>query len=236
MQQAQAATSPGKLALSHLCRGSRPRAKSPFRASGWNWDYGAVADPYLDGVYRWWHLTGPSPELLAAEADGWLGAADTAGPAVDIGCGLGSEIAHLAASGWDVVGIDLSEVAVQQASRERGQHSQHSQHGFVRADVLALPFPAESFGLALDRGCFHYLPQAQWTRYAAETARVLRPAGRLLLRACLNSRGIRNEVTEQGIRSAFADWIVDSLTESQLISDTRTMPTLTVRLRRGWDG
>ena len=31
----------------------------------------SVTDPYLDGVYRWWHLTGPSPELVAA-ADGWL--------------------------------------------------------------------------------------------------------------------------------------------------------------------
>jgi hypothetical protein len=28
-----------------------------------------MSDPYLDGVYRWWHLTGPSPELLAAEAE-----------------------------------------------------------------------------------------------------------------------------------------------------------------------
>jgi hypothetical protein len=29
-----------------------------------------MADPYLDGVYRWWHLSVPSPELLQAEADG----------------------------------------------------------------------------------------------------------------------------------------------------------------------
>jgi hypothetical protein len=30
-----------------------------------------VSDPYLDGTYRWWHLPGPSPELLAAAGDGW---------------------------------------------------------------------------------------------------------------------------------------------------------------------
>jgi SAM-dependent methyltransferase len=62
-------------------------------------------DPYADGVYRWWHLSAPSPELLAAEADGWLG---EGGAAIDIGCGAGTEIAHLAGRGWKAVGVDLS--------------------------------------------------------------------------------------------------------------------------------
>jgi hypothetical protein len=53
-----------------------------------------VTDPYLDGVYRWWHLSAPSPEFVKAEASGWLGSAETA---VDLGCGAGTEIAFLAA-------------------------------------------------------------------------------------------------------------------------------------------
>jgi hypothetical protein len=67
-----------------------------------------MAEPCADGVYRWWHLSVPSPELIEAEAeaDGWLG---EAGAAVDIGCGLGTEIAHLAAKGRKV---DLSEAAL----------------------------------------------------------------------------------------------------------------------------
>lgn len=69
-------------------------------------DYWLMAEPCADGVYRWWHLSVPSPELIEAEADGWLG---EAGTAVDIGCGLGTEIAHLAAKGWEV---DLSEAAL----------------------------------------------------------------------------------------------------------------------------
>ncbi|MGB6457844.1 MAG: hypothetical protein WBH47_25505 [Streptosporangiaceae bacterium] len=28
-----------------------------------------MTDQYLDGVYRCWHLTPPSPELLAADED-----------------------------------------------------------------------------------------------------------------------------------------------------------------------
>jgi hypothetical protein len=29
-----------------------------------------MAEPYVDGVYRWWHLSVPSPDLIEAEADG----------------------------------------------------------------------------------------------------------------------------------------------------------------------
>jgi hypothetical protein len=48
------------------------------------------ADSYLDGTFRWWHLSAPSPELTAAEADGWLG---QPGRPLDAGCGPGTEAA-----------------------------------------------------------------------------------------------------------------------------------------------
>jgi SAM-dependent methyltransferase len=200
-----------------------------------------VADPYLDGVYRWWHLTDPSPELLAAEADGWLGGATAGagGPGVpsggsqtvlDVGCGLGSEIAYLSGAGWSGVGIDLSWAAVTQA---RQLHPAGPDGGlFVQADVLSLPFAAGTFALAIDRGCFHYLEPERWPRYAAEVHRVLRPGGRLLLRACLNSAGVRNKVTETGILAAFAGWHCAGLREAGVVSDTREMPALIARLER----
>jgi SAM-dependent methyltransferase len=181
-----------------------------------------VVDPYLDGVYRWWHLSAPSPELLAAEADGWLG---EVGTAVDIGCGVGTESAYLSAQGWHAVGVDLSVAAIDLARRE------HADVSFVRANVLSLPFPSGIFDLALDRGCFHYLSPAQWGDYAAEVQRVLRPGGRLLLRACLTSRGVRNDVTESSVADAFAGWVVDQLVRGDLPSDTRNMQALIVRQR-----
>ncbi len=61
---------------------------------------------------------------------------------------------------------------------------------------------------------------------------MLRPGGRLLLRACLTSQGVRNEVTGAGVAGAFAGWVVDRLAHDGVRSDTRTMQALVVRLRR----
>lgn len=184
---------------------------------------GAVGDdPYADGVYRWWHLSAPSPELLAAETDGWLG---EGGTAIDIGCGAGTEIAYLAGRGWRAVGVDLSKTPLNLARCE------HPDVPVVQADVLSLPFPSGTFDVALDRGCFHYLGAVRWADYAAEIGRVLRPGGRLLLRACLTSRGVRNDVTESGIVDTFAGWVIDQLVRGDLPSDTRTMQALVIRLR-----
>jgi hypothetical protein len=108
-----------------------------------------VADPYLSGVYRWWHLTSPSPELLAAEADGWLDGPVTAAsgtPAaatravLDIGCGLGSEVAHLSQAGWSAIGIDLSRTAIWQARQLHPAASDGCV--FARADAWPCRSPA----------------------------------------------------------------------------------------------
>ena len=193
-----------------------------------NWRRGSsgiiltVTDPYIDGAYQWWHLSAPSPELVAAEADGWLG---KIGTAVDFGCGAGTEVAYLAAKGWNAIGVDLSKAALDLAKRE------HADVSPLQADVLTLPFMSGVFDLALDRGCLRYLSPVQWAVYAAEARRVLRPGGYLLLRACLTSRGVRNDVTESGVVTAFAGWVVDRLVRGDVPSDTRTMQALVVRLR-----
>jgi 2-polyprenyl-3-methyl-5-hydroxy-6-metoxy-1,4-benzoquinol methylase len=72
-----------------------------------------MTDHYADGTYRWWHLSRPSPELLAALGDGWL---RPGGRALDVGCGLGVEAGYLAAAGWQVAGVDLSQVALSRAA------------------------------------------------------------------------------------------------------------------------
>jgi SAM-dependent methyltransferase len=180
-----------------------------------------VADHYSDGTYRWWHLSRPSPELVSALQDGWL---PGGGRALDVGCGLGSEAGYLASAGWQVAGIDLSEVAVAEAAAE------HDGAAFLRADVRRLPFGRHSLDAAVDRGCFHYLAAGDRPRYADELGRVLRPGGKLLLRASLRAAGVRNDIDEAVIRGTFAVWQIGSMQRAAVPSDTRTLDVLVVRL------
>ncbi len=182
-----------------------------------------MTDPYDSGLCRWWHHSGPTPELLTSIDDHWL---QPPGTVVDLGCGLGTELAELTARGWHTVGLDISAPALRKARKLCPAVT------FIRADVRTLPFTDASIDAALDRGCYHYLSPADRSRYVRELARVLQPGGRLLLRACLYSAGTRNDITETGIRTAFRTWRIDELRTADLPSDTRAMPALLARLVR----
>lgn len=178
----------------------------------------ADSDPYVSGVCRWWHPSAPPPELVQAVEAGWL---QPPGRVLDLGCGLGTELAYLTTIGFRGFGLDLSAVALQRA------RAQHPAVAFVLADVCDLPVASGCCDLLVDRGCFHYLGAAgDRARYAAEAARVLRPGGRLFLRACLYAAGVRNHVDERGVRRTFAGWRCLALREAAIPSDTRTMPAL----------
>jgi SAM-dependent methyltransferase len=182
-----------------------------------------VSDRYADGTYRWWHLSGPSPELLEALEDGWL---PSSGDALDVGCGLGSDAAHLHALGWRIVGLDLSEVALATAAvRNPGP-------AYLRADLLRTPLTSSTLDACLDRGCFHYLGAEDRSGYAAELRRLLRPGGRLLLRASLRAAGVRNDIDEHVILDTFHGWQVEQMQRAEIPSDTRTLEVLLVRLKR----
>lgn len=185
---------------------------------------GTVDDPYSSDAYSWWHLSEASPELLAAEADGWIG---RRGVVVDVGCGLGTEVAHLSAVGWWALGIDRSAFAIGRAK------ALHEGSQFLIGDVRRLPVGDSVSDLVIDRGCFHYMLAEDRTQYEMEVWRILRPGGRFLLRACLNNAGRPNDIDGQTLRDVFVRWTADSIDGSALLSDTREMPALVARLRRG---
>lgn len=92
---------------------------------------------------------------------------------LEIGCGIGTDLARFAAGGAEVTGIDLSQTAIDLA-RRNFEHLGLT--GDLRvADGEALPFPDASFDVVYGHGVLQYA--AAPDRIIAEAHRVLRPGG-----------------------------------------------------------
>ena len=92
------------------------------------------------------------------------------GRLLDVGCGTGAHTAAFAQAGWSAVGVDISEDQLRLA-RARGV-------GVVRADAAALPFADATFDAAVS--IFTHTDMDDFAAAVQETARVLRPGGRLV--------------------------------------------------------
>ena len=75
--------------------------------------------------------------------------------ALDIGCGTGDNSIWLAQKGFQVVGVDISETAVQKA-RDKALATQVA-CTFLVLDFLTHNIDGGPFGFVFDRGCFHTL-------------------------------------------------------------------------------
>jgi len=107
-------------------------------------------------------------QLTATLAEALIGH----GPVLEIGVGTGRIALPLAATGLDVVGIDLADAML------RKLQAKGAAVPVARADCTALPFPDGSFGAVVASHVFHLVPE--WRDAALEVLRVLRPDGVLL--------------------------------------------------------
>lgn len=89
--------------------------------------------------------------------------------AVDIGCGHGRHTRLLSELGYHVDAIDTSAHAVE-AARQYADAAQ-------TADMTALPFPDDTFDVAIAYGVFYYASREHHKQAAAEMRRILRPGG-----------------------------------------------------------
>jgi len=92
---------------------------------------------------------------------------------LEIGVGLGADHACFAQNGADLTGIDLTERAVEHATRRLDCMGLKSR--LMVADAENLPFSDGSFDLVYSWGVLHHSPDTQ--RCLNEVRRVLKPGG-----------------------------------------------------------
>jgi SAM-dependent methyltransferase len=94
---------------------------------------------------------------------------------LDLACGVGYGTAYLAGVARRVVGVDVSEDAIDYA---RGRYDAPNVE-YAVADAAALPFEAASFDTVCSFETLEHLPDRN--AYLAEVVRVLRPGGAYLV-------------------------------------------------------
>lgn len=98
------------------------------------------------------------------------------GPALEIGAGTGTNAIWMAEHGFDVLGVDVSPLAVERAHAKMEGHALRCR--FAAWDFLGAPPPDGPFQFVFDRGCFHAFDEPdERQRFAAHVAAVLAPGG-----------------------------------------------------------
>jgi len=113
----------------------------------------------------------PNGRLVAEVAD------LAPGRALDVGCGEGADAIWLARVGWNVVAIDVSDVALERA-RTAGEQAGAPPVEWVCADALQTPLPGRSFDLVSMQ--YPALPKSAGDAAMATLLDTVRPGGLLL--------------------------------------------------------
>jgi len=131
-------------------------------------------------------------------------AAEIAGPVLDAGCGTGENALFLAARGFEVVGVDAVEAAVEAALRmavARGHDAE-----FLVHDALALEGLGRRFATVVDSGLFHTFDDRERGRFVKSLAAALTLGGHYYV-LCFSERELREggprRVTQAELRAAF---------------------------------
>lgn len=135
--------------------------RDPADPEFWDLRYGARFVPWDAGRV---------PEQLRRMVEG-----ETAKPRVLVpGCGSAWDVRYLADLGWDVLGIDFSDAALENARAVLGAHGARVR----KADFFA-PIAEAPFDLVYERAFLCALPRRLWRDWGARVATLVKPGGRL---------------------------------------------------------
>jgi 2-polyprenyl-3-methyl-5-hydroxy-6-metoxy-1,4-benzoquinol methylase len=98
---------------------------------------------------------------------------------MELGCGAGNYVIHLARSGFDAAGVDISENAIEMARKSASRAGVTC--AFTVADVLGdLSGIDAAFDFVYDWELLHHIYPEDRDRYFGNVVRLLKPGGRYL--------------------------------------------------------
>ncbi len=151
--------------------------------------------------------------------------------ALDLGCGLGGDLAYLSERGWDATGLEREPVAVAEVARRLGPAGVNAVCGDLRDP---LPFADGTFGLIVSKLAIHALSEGEARALLREAHRVLVGGG--LLAFVVNSRRHRELGLQYDYRGAVelepGYWQIPSVQRRYLFYTPRLARDL---LAGGWD-
>jgi ubiquinone/menaquinone biosynthesis C-methylase UbiE len=145
----------------------------------WNNRYGEQNTP--------WDTGRPSTELARVLDTGVI----PAGRTLELGCGSGTNAVYLAKRGFTVTAVDLSSLALEQASQRAKQAG--VEVTWVEGDVTKLPDLGPPFDFVFDRGCYHGVRRSNLAGFLETLRRVTGSGSKYLVLA-----GNANEPHEVG--------------------------------------
>lgn len=166
-----------------------------------------------------WVIGEPQPAIVAVERAG-----EIQGRILEPGCGAGEHTILLTRLGYDVLGVDLSPSAIDQARANAAAHGV-PQVNFAVADALALgddpafagnpPGSAPAFDTIVDSALFHVFGTDPESRaaYVAGLHTVCKPGGVLHLLALSDAEpGFGPRISDAVIRESFTTgWELERL-------------------------
>lgn len=156
-----------------------------------------------------WVIGEPQPAVVDLERDGWI-----RGTVLDPGCGTGEHTIYLASLGYEVLGVDFSARAVEQARANAAERQVTAR--FEVADALSLGGGAR-FDTVVDSALFHVFGPEDRDKYVQSLHAVCRPGALVHVLALSDVEpDFGPTVSETVLREAFgAGWTWEDLRPSQ---------------------
>lgn len=180
-----------------------------------------MAQPIPDSRFKNSYVGVPAWDIGRAQAV-FQALADrrvVASPLVDLGCGTGENALAFAATGVDVVGVDIIQEALDKAHQKAA--SRNLKAAFQLADALSLQTLQRRFRTVIDCALFHAFDDEQRVRYEASLAAAMDVGGRYYMLVFSDEEpsewGGPRRISKQDIARTFsAGWKIHAIESATL--------------------